>query len=185
MTAVSPEQLDRIYAAGDDPWSFRTSQYEQAKFRATRDALPRRSYRSALELGCGNGELAKHLAPLCAAYTGVDAVETALAAARKAVPEGQFHQAFLPAPLPGEAHDLVLLSEVLYFLDPAGLAELAQQIDTRWPDCDVVCVTWLGPSGNPLEGAQALECFKTASRRAFGQVAATDDYRIDVARGQS
>ena len=100
MTAVSCEQLEGIYAAGDDPWSFRTSAYEQSKFRATCAALPRRSYRSVLELGCGNGELARHIAPRCAAYTGVDAVQTALDAARRALPEGRFHRLFLPALLP-------------------------------------------------------------------------------------
>ncbi|WP_341212980.1 SAM-dependent methyltransferase [uncultured Limimaricola sp.] len=185
MSAVSPERLDRIYAVGDDPWSFRTSAYEQSKFRATCDALPRRAYRSALELGCGNGELARHVAPLCDAYTGVDAVETALVAARRAVPQGRFHRLYLPAALPDGAHDLILLSEVLYFLDPAGLSDLARQIDQGWPLADLVCVTWLGPSGNALEGQEALDFFKAASARDIRRVAMTDRYRIDVAEGTS
>jgi SAM-dependent methyltransferase len=183
MTAVSCEQLEGIYAAGDDPWSFRTSAYEQSKFRATCAALPRHRYRSVLELGCGNGELARHIAPRCAAYTGVDAVQTALDAARRALPEGRFHRLFLPAPLPEGEHDLLLLSEVLYFLDPPGLAALAQQIDRRWPEADLVCVTWLGPSGNALEGEEALDIFRSWSRRALHRVAASDRYRIDVAEG--
>ncbi|MGR3498977.1 MAG: class I SAM-dependent methyltransferase [Limimaricola soesokkakensis] len=183
MTAVSCDQLERIYAVGDDPWSFRTSAYEQSKFRATCAALPRRTYRSVLELGCGNGELARHVAPRCAAYTGVDAVQTALDAARRAIPEGRFHRLFLPAPLPGGDYDLLLLSEVLYFLDPPGLAALAQQIDRRWPAADLVCVTWLGPSGNALQGAEALEIFRASSQKALRCAMSTDRYRIDVAEG--
>jgi cyclopropane fatty-acyl-phospholipid synthase-like methyltransferase len=34
-----------------------TSSYEQEKFRATRQSLPRDRYRSALEIGCGMGRL--------------------------------------------------------------------------------------------------------------------------------
>ncbi|MCP1168251.1 class I SAM-dependent methyltransferase [Limimaricola sp. ASW11-118] len=180
--AVPSEKLDRIYAGGDDPWGFRSSAYEQSKFRATCAALPRARYRSALELGCGNGELARHVAPRCAAYTGVDAVETALHAARRAVPRGRFHRLFLPAPLPEGAYDLLLLSEILYFLDPAGLEALADQLDRRWPMADLVCVTWLGPSGNPLEGQEALGIFRTASRRAFRPARITSQYRIDLSR---
>lgn len=180
MSAVSFDHLERIYAAGDDPWSFRSSDYEQSKFRATCAALPRRYYRSALELGCGNGELARHVAPRCAAYTGIDAVQTALDAARRAVPKGRFHRLFLPSPLPEGDHDLLLLSEVLYFLDAPGLADLARQIDDRWPAADLVCVTWRGPSGNALEGEEALGLFCARSRRVRREVRSTERYRIDV-----
>ncbi len=183
MSAVTPSHLQRIYAAGDDPWAFRTSAYEQRKFRATRDALPRARYGAALEVGCGNGELARWIAPRCGAYTGVDAVPKALEAARRAVPSGRFHQLFLPAELPAGPYDLLLLSEVLYFLDPSGLSALAGQLDRRWPAADVLCVTWRGPSGNALEGEEALTLFTRASRRRFRMVAGTAAYRIDVAEG--
>jgi SAM-dependent methyltransferase len=183
MTAVTRDHLEGLYADGDDPWSFRTSAYEQAKFRATCAALPRPHYRSALELGCGNGELARHIAPRCDAYTGVDAVPTALEAARRAVPQARFHQLYLPADLPAGPHDLLILSEVLYFLDAPGLAALAGQIGRRWPGADLLCVTWLGPSGNALEGEEALTLFRDALRRPLRKVAATGHYRIDVAEG--
>jgi len=100
MNAVDLDHLGTLYADGDDPWGFRSSPYEQAKFRATRAALARPGFGSALELGCGNGELARHIAPICARYTGVDAVDKALQAARRAVPGGRFEQLFLPAPRP-------------------------------------------------------------------------------------
>ncbi|MGR3496038.1 class I SAM-dependent methyltransferase [Citreimonas sp.] len=183
MTAVTLQHLEGLYAGGDDPWSFRTSAYEQAKFRATCAVLPRAFYRSVLELGCGNGELARHVSPRCTEYTGVDAVETALAAARRAVPSGRFHRLFLPAPLPSGDFDLLMVSEFLYFLDPAGIAELAGQLDRRWPLADLVCVTWLGSSGNALDGQAALDLFARASRRTLRCAAATSEYRIDVAEG--
>ena len=185
MSAVAPAALEAIYADGDDPWNFRSSPYEAAKFAATANALPRARYRSALELGCGNGELARRLAPRCARYTGLDAVGTALEAARRAVPDGRFVQGFLPCPLPPGDHDLIVLSEVLYFLDAWGIDWLAEEIDRLWPAADVVIVTWRGPSGNALEGEAALALFLAAadaSRRA-ATARLEDRYRIEVLHG--
>jgi SAM-dependent methyltransferase len=184
MTGVDERRLQEIYAHSDDPWTFRTSRYEAAKFAATFDALPRPHYRSGLELGCGNGELARRIAQRCDAYTGLDAVETALIAARLAVPKASFHQGFLPCPLPEGLHDLVVLSEILYFLGTDGIDWLAEELDDRCPDADIVCVTWRGPSGNPLEGEAALALFFSAlgDHRSAATVRLTSDYRIDVLR---
>lgn len=181
MTAIALRQLEALYADGDDPWQFRTSPYEQAKFQATRDALLRTTYGSALELGCGNGELARHLAPRCLSYTGVDAVGSALDGACMAVPKGQFLQAFLPCDLPDGAHDLIILSEVLYFLDRPAVTALGRQIARRWPEAEVISVNWIGPSGNPLEGEAALAVFTEATGWTFATtlVVRNADYRID------
>lgn len=179
--AVGLDHLHALYAETDDPWGFRTSAYEQAKFAATRAVLSRPAYASALELGCGNGELARHIAPLCRRYTGIDAVETALEAARRAVPDGRLVQAFLPCAFPPGDYDLILLSEVLYFLDRPGLAAVAQEIAARCPAAEVLAVTWLGPSGNPLQGPEALEAFADAMVPAFRRlpVLSQSRYRID------
>lgn len=181
MNAVSAAHLEGLYADTDDPWNFRDSAYEQKKFAATLAALGRDAYVSALELGCGNGELSRHLAPLCASYTGVDAVEAAVAAARQAVPQGRFVQAFLPCVLPEGDYDLIVVSEILYFLDRTGLVALANQIAQRWPRAEILSVNWLGPSGNPLEGEEALGVFRQAMgpSTAMISVARTEHYRID------
>ena len=173
--------LRGLYAAGDDPWRFRTSPYEAAKFEATAAALPRPRYGHALELGCGNGELARRLAPRCEAYTGIDAVETPLAAARRAVPAATFLRALLPCRLPAGPYDLIVLSEFLYFLSAAEIGEIAGQLDRRWPDADVLVVSWLGPSGHDLDGQAALEAFEGASGRTRASAAAADPrHRIDL-----
>ncbi|WP_299812777.1 SAM-dependent methyltransferase [uncultured Jannaschia sp.] len=180
MSAVGRDALDALYASTDDPWNFRTSDYERAKYDATIAALPRTTFRSILEIGCGNGELARRLAPRAERYTGVDAVEVALDAARRAVPEGRFHRVYLPCDLPTGAHDLLVLSEILYFLDEPGLGSLAVQIDRRWPAAELLCVTWLGPSGNALEGGEALRLFGDATARATRCVRMDPAYRIDL-----
>ena len=187
---VTRTQLEALFSRSDDPWNHRTSSYEAEKFQATAGALLRPVYASALELGCGNGTLSRVLADRCLAYTGLDAVPVALDAARRAVPWGTFVQGFLPCRLPGgpsgAGHDLVVLSEILYFLDADGLSSLAAQIEARWPGADIVCVTWLGPSGNALEGEAALDLFLDAvprMRESVRAVGRTDFYRIDVVPG--
>ena len=181
MIGVPQDHLQALYADGDDPWDFRTSVYEHDKFRATAQSLLRPAYASALELGCGNGELARHIAPRCRTYTGVDAVACALDAARRAVPAGHFVQTYLPCDLPRGPHDLIVLSEVLYFLCHDGLLSLGQQILRRWPAAEVIAVTWLGPTGNALQGEAALAAFVDAvsPRMTATSLARTENYRID------
>ena len=180
MTGVSISHLHALYAATDDPWNFASSPYEQEKFRATRRALSRARYAAAFELGCGNGQLAHHLADAVAHYTGMDAVDTALKAARRTLPAGTFVKGYYPCDLPEDSFDLVVLSEILYFLDHATLRTLAADIAARWPVAEIICVTYLGPSGNALQGDEALSAFIPALQtHRFTQVARTGGYRID------
>jgi SAM-dependent methyltransferase len=179
---VGLDHLQGLYAETADPWGFEHSAYEQGKFAATRAALSQSGYHSAFELGCGNGQLARHLVDICERYTGMDAVATALRAARQTVPQGRFVQGFYPGPLPEGNFDLLILSEVLYFLDHGGLEQLAEDIVARWPKAEIICVTWLGPTGNPLQGEDAFECFARALKtHDFACVTQTKDYRIDRA----
>jgi len=175
------DHLHRLYAQTDDPWNFDNSPYEQAKFIATRRALTRHGYTSALELGCGNGALASHLAPLCANYTGIDAVERAVLAARKKVPEVHFILACYPCRWPNEEYDLVILSEILYFLTPNDIERLARDVAKYAPRAEVICTTYLGDTEQALQGNQALTLFRQATQPHlnFVKVVDTGVYRID------
>lgn len=178
--AVGIDHLRDLYADTSDPWGFEQSAYEQEKFAATRNALSRPYYQAILELGCGNGQLALHLSNVTNRYVGMDAVEKALEAARQAVPTGTFLVGYYPCPLPAETFELLVLSEILYFLDHAGLQLLARDIDARWPDAEVICVNYLGLSGNQLQGEESVTIFtKALATHTFECVVLTDGYRID------
>lgn len=177
---VCRDHLNALYADTADPWNFAQSDYEQAKFAATRAALSRRRYASAFELGCGNGQLARHIAPLCDTYTGMDAVEIALATAQHAVPQARFLQGFYRCALPRDDFDLLILSEILYFLDRAALRRLAGDIAASWPRAEAICVTYLGETGHELQGREALEVFTAAlETHVFEPVTRAEGYRID------
>ena len=153
----------RLYAASPDPWGFRTSGYERDKYAASLAALPARRFRSALEVGCSIGELTRLLAPRCDRLLGLDLSDAALgeAAATCAGLAGvTFRQATVPAEWPDGPFDLVVLSEVLYFLVPDDLALLARRcLDSLGPDGVVLLVNWTGPTDDPLSGEEAAELF--------------------------
>lgn len=179
--SISLTELEQKYWESADPWQFRTSPYEQEKFTATREALSRETYESAVELGCGNGALAEYLTPLCANYVGIDGVERAVIAAQQAVPEARFVQCMFPCSLPAGEHDLIILSEILYFLDEADIGKLACQIAQNWPRAEIICVTYLGETAHVLQGEEAFDAFVRALGPAFQfiNVKTTSGYRID------
>jgi SAM-dependent methyltransferase len=140
------EHFDRIYGR-PDPWGFTTSPYEAARREALLAALPRGRYRSALEIGCGEGHMTRLLAERADRVVGLDISPAAVALARiSSLPEnvmlvrGDLLGAPPPEAPPG-AFDLVVCAEVLYYCYrlPAG------------PACRLVrdrLVGWLAPGGD-------------------------------------
>ena len=182
MNGVDLLHLEGLYKKSDDPWDFRTSLYEKKKFAATLAALKEPCYAGILEIGCGNGELGRLLSTRTSDYIGFDAIETALRAAARAVPNGEFHLGFFPCFLPEGGFDLIVVSEFLYFLSEGSIGKLAQQIIRRWPEAEIISVNYLGPSGNPLEGALAADLFAEAFNSGCYEhavISQKPEYRID------
>ncbi len=181
MPSATPEELDALYARNPDPWNFRDSAYERAKYAQTLDLLPRTSYASALEVGASIGVLGRMLAPRCERYLGIDASRRAIDLARADMLANMaFRFCLVPERFPDGPFDLILLSEVLYFLGREDVAALAAQVAAASPRGDVVCVNYLGATGRELDGAQAVGLFAGAFGRRPQRVFVTADYRIDV-----
>lgn len=181
MPPVTLDQLKCLYDSTDDPWCFRSSAYEKTRFRMTMASLEGKNYTQLLEIGCGNGELARHLFSSTQRYVGVDASSVALEAARCAVPNAEFEERFLPCDLPDGQYELIVLSEVLYFLDRAGIESLAGQLRHRWPAAQLLCVNYLGPSGNELQGEESFDYVVQAlgSHYRHELVLMDESFRID------
>ncbi len=122
--------FDGMYAAADDPWSMRTRWYERRKYALTTAVLPRDRYADGLEVGCSVGELTAALAPRCDRLTAWDASAAAVERASRRVadlPGVTVERRAVPGnELP--AVDLLVLSEVLYYLDRADLDLLLGQV---------------------------------------------------------
>ena len=181
------EVFDRLYARDPDPWRFETSPYEQGKYADTLAQLDGRRFGHALELGCSIGVLSRRLAAQCDRLLSLDLAEAALRRARlhcAGLDHVGFRRATLPGDWPEGAFDLVLISEMLYFLSPDDIAQLARRCaGAALPGCTILLVNWTGPTDTPTTGDQAAELFRAALADAGGFTASAalhrDGYRLD------
>lgn len=183
---ASPEHFDRLYAADPDPWKFATSEYERDKYAATLEALPSAHYARAFEVGCSIGVLTRQLAARCAAILAVDVAQAALDLA-KARCEGLDHVEFarmaVPANWPMGRFDLILFSEVLYYLDNAGRADAARlSLSSLEPGGTLLLVNWHGPTDGFCTGDAAAEEMIAACAPMLRPIIQhrAERYRLDV-----
>lgn len=182
----SADHFARIYNASEDPWGFGTSPYEQGKYDRTLEALGERHFNAGLEIGCSIGFLTRRLAERCDTLLGIDLVEQPLQAARVRCadrPGVWFQQMRVPGQWPDGRFDLMVFSEVLYFLTPADIAHCAGRVAaTLAPGGTVVLVNWLGQSDDPCTGDEAAGHFIAATQAAL-RVERTEHhtgYRLDL-----
>lgn len=157
LNTLPPDYFDDVYRANADPWAFATSPYERDKYAATLAALPRERYETAFEIGCSIGVLSAQLAPRCGQLRCIDASELPLAAARQrlaAFPQVRVERGIIPQDLPAEAFDLILLSEVGYYLSWDDLRRTRDWLVAHLrPGGHLLLVHWTPPVPDyPLTG---------------------------------
>ncbi len=136
---VDDAALDQLHIEHADPWRVERSWYEQRKRDLTLASLPRSRFRRALEVGCSRGALASALADRCDTLVAVDRSPHAVAAARASVPATvDVRQADVASSWPDGMFDLVVLSEVGYFLSPIDLERLLVRVRDCLTDDGVV-----------------------------------------------
>ena len=160
---LRPEYFDALYSADPDPWKFAASPYERGKYTLTLNAMPKPRYRSALEVGCSIGVLTQSLAARCDAVVAVDAAQTPLLEARRRcadLPGVRFEQMFVPEQWPDGVFELIVLSEIIYYLSREDVRRLAARVARSLPrDGSVILVHWTGPTDYPLSGDEAAALF--------------------------
>lgn len=187
-TSLPAEYFDAKYGTDPDPWRFATSDYERAKYAATLAALPRARYESALEVGCAIGVLTPALAPRCDRLVAVDVAPVALEQARARCAELSnvwIQAARVPGDWPEGSYDLILLSEVVYYLDGEDVERLGRRVGVSCrASTDIVLVHWTGETDYPLTGDEAAETFIRATAPFARPIhrSRTDAYRLDVLR---
>lgn len=169
QTTLDQAYFDAVYAANDDPWSFATSDYERQKYEATVAALPKTHYDTAFEIGCSIGVLTKQLARRCGQLLAVDASERPLKAARERLvsfPAVTIQQMKIPDEFPDQSFDLILLSEIGYYLSMSDLSHARQLlIDHLQPNGHLLLVHWTPfVPDYPLTGDQVHDFFGESAR---------------------
>lgn len=147
MTRLPDRYFADLYAASADPWGFTDRWYERRKRALTMAALPERRYTNAFEPGCSVGVLTAELAARCDRLLATDVSGEALDAAAErlaGLPQVELRRWALGDPWPDEApFDLIVLSEVLYYLGAELLAEvLPAARDALSPGGTLLAVHW-------------------------------------------
>jgi Nodulation protein S (NodS) len=179
------DHFEAEYQADPDPWGYRSSAYEQAKYAATLAACGPGPFDNALELGGSIGVFSARLAPRCRRLTTIDYSPTAVRRARSALAQHRQARAVLgaiPDDLPEGRFELVLASETLYYLDPAALAQTLEVLAARTVSgARLVCVHWR-PTG-PERPLTAAHVHEEVRRQPWLRRLTTDcrpEYLLDV-----
>jgi SAM-dependent methyltransferase len=175
--------FESLYEDHDDPWEFRTRWYEARKRRLTMAALPDERYLSVFEPGCSIGLLTADLAERSDHVLATDISARALEQARSTLPASvELRRGAVPADWPAGRFDLVVLSEVGYYLDLADCQLLAEQAVTTGRD--LIAVHWRHRVDDyPLTGDEVHEIINRCADRHGLAVLASHieaDLRIEV-----
>jgi LmbE family N-acetylglucosaminyl deacetylase len=137
--------FEQLHQDDADPWRTRTSWYEERRRALVLASLPRARAGSVLEVGCSVGELTAALAERADEAVAVDVSEAALAHARQrcAGLPVRFERLEVPREWPAGEYDVVVLSEIGYFLSEADLVEtLRRASGSLTPDGALLLVHW-------------------------------------------
>lgn len=139
----SQTYFDALYSDNTDPWEYQTRWYEKRKRDMCLAVLPQNQYDNAIELGCGNGVFSELLARRCQALVSIDGNQQAVALAKRRLAKSshvKVVQGVIPhtlstlsnilldaypladySPTHQSSFDLIVISEILYYLSPADI----------------------------------------------------------------
>jgi cyclopropane fatty-acyl-phospholipid synthase-like methyltransferase len=182
---MKASEFERRYRRDGDPWHYRCSEYERVKYDATLSACGPGPFESALELGGSIGVFSARLAERCETLTTIDFSPTAVAAAREqlaGLPHARAIVGEIPGAIEPDRHDLVVASEILYYLDDDALQETLERLrELLIAGGRMVAVHWRPPGPERPQTAadvharlRALPWLRAISDRS------TPDYLLDV-----
>jgi SAM-dependent methyltransferase len=186
---IGPDRFEHLYAASADPWDYASSAYERAKYTDTLAALPSRRLGRVLEVGCSIGVFTKLLAARCEQLVAIDFSARALELARErvgALTNVEIVHASFPEQIPAGSWDLVVCSEVLYYLDEQTLRAAVRWLEAQLHGgASVLAVSWRGiGSDEPLRGDDAHELLIGELARWHTLDARRPGYRLDRFDGE-
>jgi SAM-dependent methyltransferase len=186
---IEAEWFERLYTADEDPWRFETSRYEAGKYQCTLQALQGRKFARALEVGCSIGVFTGRLAEQSDRLVAIDVSERALAlaAARLAdVAQVRLRCAAFPEQMPDGPWDLIVCSEVLYYLDrPALEVSVTRLEEVLHAGGSVLAVHWRAATRTyPFRGDEVHELLRHRLGRWHSLDARSPDYRLDRFDGE-
>ncbi len=184
-TTLPSTYFDAMYDANPDPWRISEGWYEHRKRALALAMLPRPRYGLALEPGCGNGELTQLLAARCDRVLAWDGAAAAVRTARERLahlPNVEVQEGSVPAKWPEVHADLVVLSEIGYYLSSHDLdATIGRAVDGLVSGGALLAIHWRRESADyPLGGDDVhAHLFGRSGLERLGGYA-DEDVRIEV-----
>ncbi|NJQ05595.1 SAM-dependent methyltransferase [Streptomyces lonarensis] len=179
------EYFDAMYRRAEDPWGLAERWYERRKYALTLASLPGERYRNAFEAGCSVGELTRGLAGRCDRLLACDRVAAAVGTARRRTAELRgvtVERRVLPEEWPEGRFDLVVLSEVLYYLDTSAFDVLVRRaVESLEPDGALVTVHWDHPvADHVMRGSEVADRLADAPGLALLADHREEDFVLQV-----
>ncbi|RZI58227.1 MAG: methyltransferase domain-containing protein [Rubrivivax sp.] len=151
-SAALADHFEALFADDDDPWGYRTRWYERRKRAQLLASLPAERYASGFEPACANGELSAELAARCDRLLCSDGSAAAIAHARRRLahlPQVDLRHAPIPAQWPEGRFDLIVLSEIGYYLDDDAFhATIDRAVASLADGGTLIASHWRHPEGD-------------------------------------
>jgi len=174
-----------MYAGAEDPWGFRSRWYELRKRDVTLAALTRPRYRRAFEPGCSIGVLTAALADRCDEVVAADVDERAVSTARSELARHghvRVERLSVPQEWPDGMFDLVVISEVAYYLARPELEQLLDcAVGSLAPRGTLLACHWRHPVPDyPATGDDVHQ--RLLARPELSQAVShvEEDFRLDL-----
>lgn len=183
MHRVPDVYFDAMYAESADPWQLAERWYDQRKYALTMAMLPLPRYRHAYEPGCSIGVLTEMLSNRCDHITATDVAASALEATAERLARAEhsdrvtLERRSLDSCWPTDGFDLVVLSEVAYYLDAESLREVLDRECPRLArGATLIAAHWRHPVDDyPMTGDEAnFVIAATAELQAVGHYSDVD-----------
>ena len=167
-TPTSTPDFDAAYRADDDPFDIGNSWYERRKIEVLLASLTQERYHRGWDTACGTGHLTGSLSARCDSLVASDLSPRAVELTTERLTDDPTDRTGtgtvdvrvhgLPDALGDREFDLIVLSEVVYYLSPHDLLTLPESLlRSAHPDrCEIVLVNWRHhPHDAPRSGDQA------------------------------
>ena len=159
------EYFSTLYTQNDDPWGYEHRWYEERKRNICLSVLLKPMYEHVLEIGCSNGVFSQHLALRSTHLLCLDGHEAAVDLARARLSSFRnvdVLQALVPDEFPLQKFDLIVIGEVLYYLNVDELMQLIEKLRNALTDDGMIlCCHWRYPIEHfSLNGDMVHQVFK-------------------------
>lgn len=137
MKAIDLSGFAEKFAADDDPWGTFSNRDEAVKRAAILHALGPGPLGRVLELGSGNGSNSRAIAPRALHLDATDGTAEGTRLTAQAIASWRGARAMqlaLPERFPRRNYDAIMIAELLYYLPPGAMRQVAVQVaDTLRP----------------------------------------------------